>query len=145
MNPLILGVLAVAGFIVFDKLQTAGTAQRLNYLITSTRFEFQFLQVTAFIYVGIQNPTSNSVTFNSLAGSLYLNGEYVANVSSFASTAIPGNQETNIEIKVRLSTIEMGAELVAWLKNPSGVIVMFDGTININNSPVPVNLAYNVL
>lgn len=145
MEPVLYIGLAFAGLLIFNKLQTAGTAERLNYLITSADWDFEILQITVRINVGIQNPTSSSLDFNSLVGSVYLNGEYLANVNSFQPVTILPNAQTNIQIIAYVSTLSMAGELIDWLKTPSGVITSLKGTVNVGNMAVPIDLSYKLI
>jgi LEA14-like dessication related protein len=146
MNPLLAIGLIGAGLIVFNRLQTAGSAERLKYVFKNIKAEFQSAFVVQVnIDIEIQNPTSNSFVIQSMAGDLSLNGQYLGNVSNFTATQITGNSATPYRVSVQLSTLSMSANLVSLLTNFSGVTAKIDGTINVDNLGVPIMLSYKAM
>lgn len=144
MNPYIIVALVGGGILLFNRLGTASAASRLNYVFDGISWEFKTaLTVQINIDLGVQNPTSNSFVIKSFSGNLYLNDYYIGNVSNFTATTIAANAQTEYRVAVQLSTLSLPSAIVDLFKNFTHLNGKLQGTVNVDNLSVPVNLEYN--
>lgn len=96
------------------------------------------------VVIGVQNPTSNSLSFNSLAGNLFVNGSAIGNVASFQPAVIIPNGETPVNVMVTPSILGIATDVLSMIQGnmSGGITANFQGTANIDNSAVPVNLNF---
>ena len=142
MNPLLIVGLVTAGIYAFNKLQTAGTAGRLNYRIQKLDIDLQLLTCTIYVDIGIQNATSNEFVINSYSGTLYLNNQYLGTLSNFSATRIQANSETPYRVACMISTLAIPGQVLSLIQNYSGINAKIAGTINVDNTAVPLTLEY---
>lgn len=138
INPLIPIALGGAALLVFNRLQTASVAPRLNYVIKGLSADFKVLSVQINVDIGIQNPTSTSVIIKSFTGNLYLNTFYLGNVSNMTATEIAANSQTTYRVAILINTLSLPGPVLTMLQNYSGIDVKLDGTINVDNIVVPL-------
>jgi LEA14-like dessication related protein len=101
------------------------------------------LQINILLSILVQNPTSGSITLNSLAGSFSINGSNAGNVSDFNPTVIPPNSQTPITLNLTVSDYSIAAIILAYINSGStSIVVGLTATANINNAPFPVNLSF---
>lgn len=146
MNPLIAIGLIGAGVILFNRLSTAGAADRLNYVLQQISVEFKdALSIQINADIGIQNPTSTTFTIKSFSGNLLINNFYIGNVSNFTATQILGNTQTSYRVAIQISTLALPGSVLSILQNYSGLTAKLDGTINVDDLAVPLTLEYKAL
>jgi len=92
----------------------------------------------------VDNPTSNAVQLNGFAGSLYVNGSAIGNVTDFQPVLIaPG--ATRINLLVSPNVFGLAAGIINQLDGNEGsgsIQASLSGTANINGIPVPVNIPF---
>lgn len=97
------------------------------------------------VILGVQNPTSNSLAFQALSGSLVVNGNNVGNVASFQPLIILPNAETQIQLLITPNLLGIGSGILNLIEgNPgsSSFSASLQATANINNTAVPVNVSF---
>ncbi len=146
MNPIAVIALIVTGVFVISSISAAGTADRLDYVIDDVKFRIVSVwHLTTSIVINIQNPTSNTLTVNSLVGDVYVNGDYLGNVSSFTKTEIVGNNQTPYTVALDSNIFSLSTELQSLISNFHGLTLQLKGTINAQGLTIPVDLQYKVL
>jgi LEA14-like dessication related protein len=146
MNPLIVIALIAGGGWLLNTFLTAGTAESLNYLIEDVSFSITgIIHLETVITIGIQNPSSHSLTINSMVGTVYVNGDYLGNVSNFTQTTVLQNAQTSYSIHFVSDVFNLSTELLNIIQNYHGLTLRLVGDININGSLVPLDLTYKVL
>lgn len=137
----------IAGLILLNKFAKGSAASNLTFNIAGIDFSFAGLVPTMTLSIAVQNTSSQSLTINSMAGSLYINGEYAANVSSFQQLTIPANTEQVYKINLRLSitgVINSVIDIVSG-KSSDTANIRFAGTVNFENLQLPVDLTYKLI
>lgn len=139
--------LTIGGLYILSKITAVGAASRLNFVITNVNVTTSGISVILQVTVQVQNPTNSGFTINSLVGNVLLNGTLIGNASSFNQVSIAPNQQTPLMLTVVLSAIATVNDIVNILSGSSGVhaVVAINGTANVDNLPIPVNLQYQVL
>lgn len=92
----------------------------------------------------VANPTPNAVQLNGFAGSLIISGSAVGNVTDFQPTLIPPGA-TNINLLVTPNVFGIAAGVIDLIDGNEGsgnFSAGLQGTANVNNIPVPVNLQF---
>lgn len=90
-----------------------------------------------------QNPNSKPITIRSIVGDFFVNNRKIGNVGTFQEKILNGNAETLYTVNIRVKTIALIYYITDLFKmrNPA-VNTTFKGTININNSAIPVLVNY---
>jgi LEA14-like dessication related protein len=141
MNPLIGLLIVGAGVIILNRLSTAGTAASLHYIFDGVTAKFKdAFNIQVNVNIGIQNPTSNHFTIQSLAGDLYINDYYIGNVSNFTATLIAPNAQTPYTAAIMLSTFSLPQAVVDILQNLTNFTARLEANINVDNLSVPIKL-----
>jgi len=144
MNPYLLIALVGTGVLIFNRLGTASAASRLNYVFDGVSWKFKDALTIQFdIDLGVQNPTSNSFVIKSFSGNLNLNGYYIGNVSNFTATEITANAQTEYRVSLQLSTLSLPTAILNLLQTFTHLSGQLQGTVNVDNLAVPVDLVYN--
>jgi hypothetical protein len=101
------------------------------------------LRIIINLSVLVQNPTSGSVTLQSLAGYFTINGQQAGNVSNFISSVILPNAETPINLQLSVNDISLVSILMNYVNSESTQLTVgILATANVNNVPMPVNLTF---
>lgn len=87
---------------------------------------------------GLQNPTNETATLNSLVGELMANGKVIANVSNFVSTKINANQETQINIVAEPVGISIATTVIDFIRTKNKLNIQFTGSANVDNIVYPL-------
>lgn len=141
-------LLVGAGLLAWSFLSKANVINALKILIQRIKVEFSGLSPVITLVVLVQNPTSDKFTVYSLAGDVFVNNNYIGNVSMFTKTEIIGNSQTEIPLTIKLSIVSMISNIVDIVTGKSaggGGVVGLSGTINIDNASIPVNIAYKII
>lgn len=95
------------------------------------------------VYMGVLNPTGQSLTINAVTGDLYLDGKAMASVTSFDKQSILPNQETVIKVFVAPNLVNLFSKIKALisskLKNAGKLKASFKGSANIEGVNIPIN------
>ena len=115
-----------------------------KYLVLGAGLQFIPLSVSTggnglVVNLGVQNPTSSPVVLSSFAGSLYVNGSPIANVSNFQGLTVAANQQTMLAFNVVPNWIGLGSDVVNIIQNGfQGLNTTLKGVANINGNAIPV-------
>lgn len=137
----------IAGLILLNKFAKGSAASTLSFSIAGLNFSFAGLVPIVTVSIAIQNTSNQDLVINSVAGSLYINGEYTANVSSFDKLNIPANSERTYSITLRLSLTGVVNTVVDILSGASNLTanIRFAGNMNFENLQIPVDLTYKLI
>lgn len=136
MNKIILPVVIGAGLLAWYFLGKKTFARASKILFRGIKFTGTGLKRKLQLNFGIQNPTNNRSTINSITGSVSVNGKEIANFSNFTPIQIKPNQETNLPLTASLSQGIISLLLTkGWLKG--GVRYSIVGNMNVDNIVVP--------
>jgi LEA14-like dessication related protein len=94
------------------------------------------------VALGVQNTASDTLQYNSFAGTLYVNGSAVGNVSDFNSKLIAANAETGIAFNVSLNLFNLGSQLLTQLTGGNAGIqsARLTGVANISGGQYNVDV-----
>ena len=146
MDTLLWLGLAGLGFYLFEK----------NTVVSSLRFVEQGITfdisnlISPIINVSIlvQNPTSGSLTLQSMAGTFSVNGNPSGNASYFPAvpTVLAPNAQTIIVIQLRLTDSGIITDLLNFISGSTTALnIALNGTANVNNAPIPLILSFNAV
>src|SRR5437868_7729725 len=81
------------------------------------------------IIFDIQNPSSQQIAVNSLVGSIFVNGKYLANVTNFQKINVPANNQVQLPINVKVGIIDTIQNVIRLMQSHAGVKVTFKGNV----------------
>lgn len=85
------------------------------------------------------NPTSTPLSVDSIAGSIYLNGNLFTDVSNLQKQSIPGNSETIHSVKVSAPGLSAFLAIYNLIKKRQDAEIEFRGTVNTTGFAIPIN------
>jgi LEA14-like dessication related protein len=140
----LLPIILVGGAAAIYFLGLGRTGANLQFLFRNIRLSGgSIIQPNIIITIGVQNPTNNPVTINSIVGTLNYQGQNFANFSSFERTTIKANSETLINITAIpnfTGVVTILKEVI--LNKQKGAIINMKATANINNIAFPINSSF---
>ena len=95
--------LGLLGFGIWMFIRKSSVAK--NVLFSFEKLDADIRKQKILMTMGVYNPTSTPIEFNSVVGALLLNGKQIALVESFQKTTIAGIARTNILITLRPSVV----------------------------------------
>lgn len=120
-------------------------SQKAIFLLRSVRPSGTILSPTVTVDIAVQNPTNQRVVLKSLAGSVYVNDKYLANVASFGNQYIEPNSESILKLTARPSGLGVFQSVKQLLTQPMGTIqVRFSGSANVDGTNVPIEESQTV-
>lgn len=135
--------LAIAGSITYFLLSRKS-------LVKNARFSFQKMSINwkqkqILIGLGVQNPTSNSITINAISGELLVNGNSLASIESNTIIRIAAKGNSIIPLILKPSLIGLFAQIKALLqknkdKKKQSIAARFVGTANLSGLMIPLDL-----
>jgi LEA14-like dessication related protein len=136
--------LAGGAFLVWKFLVPGVAVSNLIFLENGMSLDISNpLRVVINLSVIVQNPTSGSLTLNSMAGYFYVNGSQTGNVSYFTPTVINPNSQTQIQLQLSVNDISLVSDIMSYINSGTGSLaVEIKGTANVNNVPVPIDLSF---
>jgi hypothetical protein len=129
----------IGGAAVIYLLSRASFAKKANFIFKSISPSGTILSPRIIVTMLVQNPTNQNLTVKSVVGSLYINDEYLSNVSSFGDQIISANSESELKITARPSAIGIFKSLKNLLKSKGSITAKFTGTANVEGITVPIN------
>lgn len=131
---------------VLQKLSKAGSASTLNFVLSGISVSWGW-QPTIHFNVKIQNPSNQSFNVLSLVGSADLNGQYLANVSSFKQVTIAPHAETAYTVDATVSLTDAISQLISIINGSSQLqaAITIKGNVNLDQDIYPLNLTYKVI
>jgi len=140
-----LGLFLLIGAIGFYFYRRAATTQNIKPVLRKITFGGTLIQPKIFVTLGIQNPTEDTPTINSVVGEILANGKLIANVNNFTKIKIGANSETAYSITAEPQSIGIITEILRMIKDKSlKQKFTFNGTINIGGNSFPINFDYSV-
>lgn len=141
MNYLVLAGIAVLGFFLLEK---SAVLNNLRFIASAATIDLSNpLRPYINLSVIIQNPTSGSVTLQSLAGNFFINGQQAGNLSYFTPTIIAPNSQTQIALNLSVNDFSLVQIISNYVTGGGGtVVVAINGTANVNNVPAPFNISF---
>lgn len=119
-------------------------------LVKNAKFSFQKMSINwkkkqILIGIGVQNPTSSSVTIDSISGELLVNGNSLATIENNTKITIQGKANSIIPLILKPSLVGLFAQVRALLaKGDKGkkkkVNAKFVGVANLGGLIIPLDL-----
>lgn len=153
MKPASLLVFAFLGYFGIKTFAKSGAAKNLQFFVQKVSLSFSGITPILNVMFGIQNPSSENLRIGSIVGSLYINGNYAANISGYQLTDIRGFATTYFPVSARLSLYGVVQEVKSIVDAiSSGSLnallnqqLRFKGVVNAEGFNVPLDFTYNVL
>lgn len=152
MKPkyLLLGVAAYLGVKLFAK---KNAASHLNYYVQKVSIRFSGYTPILDVILAIQNPTGTALSVGSIVGDLFINDNYVANISGFQLTQIKPMAATLFPLSARLSISGLIGEakdiINALMVGNTNVLLnqtlKFNGNVYAEGVTMPLKFSYKVL
>jgi LEA14-like dessication related protein len=130
--------LGIVGLWLYSKAHT-GTS--LQFVPLGASWSGGALQVD----IGVQNPTNDTLQLNSLAGSVFVNGTIIGNVSDFTPRLITANQQTAIQLTYTPNLLGTAAAILNQVNNGGGIQIAINGAANVNGISLPINLTFQAI
>lgn len=94
--------------------------------------------------IGVQNPTANQLTVNSLVGQVLVDGNPVGNVSAFMQQVILPNSESEVRVTLTPDIFGLLGQAINILQNGGEAFdtISIQGTANVSGALLPVNLQF---
>ena len=117
-------------------------SKKINFLLQGVETGGTVLSPSIRLIIGVQNPTNQKAIFKSLSGSLYLDGKYFANVSSFGDQVINPNSETTITITAKPSAIGIFSAIKDLIQTKGeNLSANITGSANIDGINYPLDIS----
>lgn len=144
METSTLFLLGIGAFLLFEFGIPGGVVSNLKFLENGMSLDVSNpLRVVVNLSILIQNPTSGSITLQSIAGYFYINGSQAGNVSNFTPVAVAPNSETPMNLQLSVNDISLVGIIMNYINGSSdAVVVEIKATANANNVPIPVDLSF---
>ncbi len=143
MKPLYILVAGVAALWAYSYFKLA---KSLNFTFKKIGIGGGLITPAINITLGLQNPSSQSATLTSIAGSVYINDKYLANFSNFNAQNIAANSESDILIIAKPNLIGTASIIRDFIKNrgKGQIVVKLEGTANVDGNAIKFNQTQNV-
>jgi LEA14-like dessication related protein len=132
-------ILGAVAFVAYNAFETAEFAQTVNIIFGGV--DIQNLN-SWIVKMYVQNITDKSVVVNSMTGVLSLNGDEVANISSFQQVTVLPNSQSEIDVKISPELLSIAGSVVDLVNN-TGSQLNFNATGNVNVDGLPI-LPFNL-
>ena len=141
----LLGAAAVAAAYYFFRLKRAGENIKVNLANVSIRKGSGLSLPTIKIDFEVQNPTNMPVSLKGVVGDVYINGQYLANVSNLSNIQIKPNASTIYSVDVKAGLTDAISTVINLLKKKSagektGLTMTADLNVNVNDVLFPVSI-----
>jgi LEA14-like dessication related protein len=106
------------------------------------KFKVEMKKKAIIITLGVNNPTSQSLTINSIVGNLLLSGKTVASIETFNKTNVIPNAKTLIDLTVKPSLAGLAQTVLAMAKKTqkaADLKLKFVGNGNVDGIAIPIN------
>lgn len=142
---ILLGGLAIY---YFSRLKVTGDNLKVNLVNVLTRKGGSGLSLPKLILVfNIQNVTNNALQINAIVGDIFVNGNYLANLSNLNTIKVAPKSSTYFEIELQTSVLD-ALPIVKDLIFSSGKRnLKFTGnlTVNANGILIPIKIEKTIL
>jgi LEA14-like dessication related protein len=132
----------------FTKLKSASESIRVNLINLKLSRGTGLNLPTLTMIFEIVNPTNTTVNLLGIVGDVYVNNEYIANVSNLDKVEIPGNNKIIYPVDIKTSVLDAIPALLNLIKNKGtgqGVNVKASLNVNIDNILYPVEVDRKVI
>lgn len=134
---LLYGAIGFAAWYLFRKSHAVST---LVYIPRGIGFGNGGMQIT----IGVQNPTSTALTLRSIAGTVFLNGDSVGNISDFNAQVIAPNQETPVTLVLSPNVFGIAQLATEAIKNGlDSASFSVSGFANVDDNTFPVSFNFS--
>ena len=132
-------LLAGVGFAIyyFAGLGVAGN----DLLVVFKGFQFNNISNITITFT-LQNVSNSKIIFNSLAATVYLNGDTLGNISGFQQVEIPANSQQDLPLTFNVSLLSLPSIATDLMNNLGGNYTLrVKGNFNANNIPLPLDVS----
>lgn len=141
----LLGALVVGALYYFAKLKKTADVIKVNLANVKLKKGSGLSLPTIVMSFDIQNPTNNPVNVKGVVGDVYINGQYVANVSNLNQVKIPANGSTIYSVDVKAGISDTISTLISLLKKKKageskGVTITANLNVNVDDILYPVDI-----
>lgn len=134
--------IALLGLVIYGVRQYK-LYQGLQFGVAGISFAGSLSNPQLRVRVALNNPTGVSATLNSLTGSVYSDGTYVAHVSYNTSEVIEPYNRTLITLNVNPDVSGVLQTIANYLITTNKTAVFtFNGNAVVDNIPLPVSMDY---
>lgn len=134
------GGFALLGIWLLNAIGLGAVASTLNVYIKG----FGFGNGGVSVQLAVQNPRSTGFTINSIVGNVFANGNQIANLSSFYPVLVAPNSESIVPVTLRTGVLDIFSNLRDIIDGELNLGARIDivGTINVNDTAIPLNIQY---
>lgn len=144
MRPLLLAGGALLAYMLLRGSKDRAVQNRyyagIRAQMTGARLQGKGITVT----IKFQNPNSEPAVVRSVFGEVSLNGRKVGLVSMSKPVTVAGNGETSMDLQVQMKLPNIITSVAELLKGIANSVIDLTGTMNVNNSPIPIKLTYTL-
>jgi LEA14-like dessication related protein len=147
VNPIVTAVVVFAGLFVVSRFVAGKAVSRFSFALSKIDVSYAGLVPILTLSILVRNPTPTTVRVNRIEGDIYVNGEYVAQVSNYKGISIAAQGETIYPIDVELLVNAIVRELMDVLRGALSkpIYIRFDGTAVIEDISIPIDVTHKLL
>jgi LEA14-like dessication related protein len=133
----------VIGLLAYLSLKKAAAAKNFTFLLKGLSIS-KFPKIE--VIIGIQNPSNDRFTIESITGEVSINGKTVGNINSFQKIIIAPNQATLMRIELIPSFFGIGQTIMQMIKKRAkgSLLVNLKGVANMAGIQIPLNVNYTM-
>lgn len=137
----IIGIGVAAWYLI----SRTNVAKNFKTVLRKVKIGGKILSPKFYLTFGIQNPTSGSANIRSIMGSVLLNGNVIADVSSFTLVKIQPFSESMYQVTVEPQKFGILSEVKSIIKEGiKSVNIEFNGTLNVDGNSFPIKTSYRI-
>lgn len=142
--PIGLGILGVWALTKYAK---GSALTRLKLSIFGADLAGSLSNPEVNVNVLAQNPTNEDIRVTAMVADVYVNDNFVGNVSNFVAFVIQPATETAFPLKVRLNVPGLFSQIADILKGTGGLQAKIRvlGTLNVEGTIVPIDLTHKII
>jgi len=131
-------LLGIGGYLVVRYFGNLGVA------VNTISFILKKVEIKAInnivVTLTVQNVSNATLSVNSMAGDIFLNGIELASISDFTQRTVPGNSAIDVPINVRPAYGSLSQQITALLNGKTNMDFTIQGNANVNGLVFPFNL-----
>ncbi len=120
-------------------------AERLSFSAAGIKASFQGYSIIITVNVRVTNPSDKAFSVQSLSGELYVNEDWIGEVSSYQNRVIQPFTDTIYPVTMNLPYDNVTQKIFDLINNFTGVDVRLTGSANVDGVNVPTNIYYKVV
>ena len=137
---------AGGGIFTLFMIGKIATLKALSFKIKGVRFNAADSDPLLFLDLGIQNPTSRTITVKSISGTVSVDQNNVARVLQDKSATIYPFNETLYDVPFRIDLTNTITKIIDLIQNgTTETVVRFVGSVNLEGILFPVNVSYKLI